>query len=198
MTASTSAEAIFNAANRDKPMWHTVAFHQVPMFRALALALDHAQAHLQHQGAPSPAFAVLSADRRDAVLQRFNAENHTNLHGQGYLYQHQHDPGFCPADSPNTTSHCLFSDGNPTYKVGGSQIPAGAQLPNYMLGLDIVDVGATNTCPRLMQALTALGYHVVHPYSAGSEAHHIVFVANPIPVLKTAGRIPADTPVTDH
>jgi hypothetical protein len=197
---SSTAEAQFELANRGEPMWHTIPFQNVPMFRALALALDHAEAHLEHHApnVAAPQFSVLSADRRDAVLARFNAEHHTNLHGQEYLYEHQHDPGFCPADRPNTTSHCLFSDGNPAYRVNGRQIPVGGRLPNYMLGIDAVDRGAANSCPRLVEALSELGYHVVHPYAAGSEAHHIVFVQNPIPTLKAHGRVPANTPDTDH
>lgn len=194
--ADQTAELQFTLTHHDKPMWETVAFQNVPMFRALALALDHAEAHLEHHAphVPAPQFSVLSADRRDDVLAHFNAEHHTNLHGQQYLYDHQHDPGFNPADRPGTTSHCLFSDGNPAYRVDGRQIPSGGRLPDYMLGIDAVDRGAVNTCPRLVQALTDLHYHVVHPYAAGSEAHHIVFVQNPIPVLKQAGRVAASTP----
>src|SRR3712207_375687 len=96
----------FTQANHAKPLWKTVSFHDVPMFRALALALDHAQ----DKGA---VFAIYSADRRDGVLARFNARHGTNLHGQQYLYSHQHQAGFYPANSPATTSHCLHSDGNP-------------------------------------------------------------------------------------
>jgi hypothetical protein len=48
---------VFTEQTRDKPMWHTVAFHHVPVFRAPALALDHAQDHCAQ-------FAIFSADRR--------------------------------------------------------------------------------------------------------------------------------------
>jgi hypothetical protein len=65
----------FTEQYRGAPMWHTAAFHDVPMFRALALALDDAQDH-------GAAFAIFSADRRDPVIERFNANYHTNLHGQ--------------------------------------------------------------------------------------------------------------------
>ncbi len=35
----------FSKANRDKPLMHTMAFHGVPMFRGLALAIDHIEHH---------------------------------------------------------------------------------------------------------------------------------------------------------
>lgn len=167
----------FNQANRDLPMDHTVAFHDVPMFRMLAMALHHAERH-------GAAFYVNSADRRDAVLKRFNAKYGTNLHGQAYLYANQGKPGFFPANPPNMTSHCLFSDGNPAYRVGDQLIPAGGVLPDWMLGIDANDVGGIpNDCSRLVASLERLGYHVTRPYHSGAEAHHFVFTSSPIPVL---------------
>lgn len=176
----------FTEQNRDKPMWHTVAFHDVPMFRALALALDDAQDH-------GARFAIFSADRRDAVIQRFNAANHTNLHGQQYLYDHQGQPGFFAADRPNTTSHCLFSDGNPVYEENGRHIPAGEPIPDYMLGIDACDTGSTNDCTKLIRTLGELGYSATRPYPGTGEAHHLVFTRNPIPMLRKRGRVPGDT-----
>lgn len=173
----------FSKQNRAKPLWHTVAFHDVPMFRALALALDHAQDH----GAQ---FAVFSADRRDNVLRRFNAAHGTNLHGQKYLYDHQHERGFYPANPPGKTSHCLRSDGNPAYRVDHRVIPPGGALPKYMLGIDVVDHGSANDCSRLVGILEHLGYHVTRPYHTGSEAHHMCFVNDPTPVLRHWNHIP--------
>jgi len=175
---------VFSEQNRDKPMWHTVAFHDVPMFRALAMALDQAQDH-------GAVFAIYSADRRDNVLKRFNAAHNTNLHGQAYLYQHQHDPGFYPANSPATTSHCLHADGNPAYRVNGTILAAGATLPDFMLGIDAVDHGSQNDCSKLVGFLEHLGYHVTRPYHSGAEAHHMVFVSDPVPVLRHHKRIPS-------
>ena len=167
----------FNTANRDLPLDHTVSFHDVPMFRMLALALHHAERH-------GASFYVNSADRRDDVLKRFNAAHGTNLHGQQYLYENQRNPGFFPANPPTMTSHCLFSDGNPAYRVGDHFIPAGGKLPDWMLGIDANDKnGAPNDCSRLVGTLEKLGYHVTRPYHSGSEAHHFVFTANPIPTL---------------
>lgn len=177
----------FSTENRTLPLWQTCAYQSVPIFRALALALDHAA----EDGAR---FAVLSADRRDSVLARFNRLHGTHLHGQQYLYDHQHDPGFFPANRPGTTSHCLCADGNPAYRVGSRLIPAGGRLPRWFLGIDAVDTGAgakANDCSMLVGHLERLGYHVTRPYHSGAEAHHFSFTSDPVVVLQAHGRIPS-------
>jgi lysozyme len=177
----------FTQANRTLPLWETCSFDNVPIFRALALALDQAR----EAGAK---FSVLSADRRDTTLARFNGQHGTHLHGQQYLYDHQHDPGFYPANRPGTTSHCLFADGNPAYRVGTKVLPAGAKLPRYFLGIDACDTGPgckPNDCSSLIGTLERLGYHVTRPYHSGSEAHHFSFTSDPTPVLQHHGRIPS-------
>jgi len=177
----------FTTENRGLPLWETVPYHDVPMFRVLALALDHAQ----EKGA---AFQIASADRRDAVLAKFNKRYGTNLHGQAYLVAHQNDPGFFPANPPNQTSHCLFSDGSPAYRVRGRVLPARARLPRYFLGIDATDEGPgakTNDCSMLIGHLERLGYQVTRPYHTGSEAHHFVFTSDPTPVLRHWKRIQA-------
>jgi lysozyme len=177
----------FTSENRGLPLWETVSYHDVPMFRVLALALDHAQ----EKGAR---FAIFSADRRDAVLTRFNKRYGTHLHGQAYLVAHQNDPGFFPANPPDQTSHCLFSDGNPAYRLRGRILPARAKLPRYFLGIDAADKGPgakPNDCSMLIGHLERLGYHVTRPYHSGSEAHHFVFTSDPTPVLRHWKRIQA-------
>lgn len=149
------------------PPWHTVGWNTpgsspVPIFRAHALAFQAAH----NAGAR---FTLVSGDRRDAVLAKFNAEHGTNLHGQQYLYDHQGQPGFYPANPPGRTSHCLFSDGNPVYRT-----PAGGHLPSYMLGIDAVDDGKENDCSHLVGVLNSLGIHAVRPYPGSAEAHHLV------------------------
>jgi hypothetical protein len=149
------------------PAWHIVPFNfpgfpPVPVFRAHAWALEAAR----HHGAE---FQLVSADRRDAVLARFNREHGTNLHGQQYLYDHQHEPGFYPANPPDETSHCLFSDGSPVYRT-----PARGQIPAYMLGIDAVDRGKLNDCSHLVMVLNELGIPAVRPYPGTGEAHHFV------------------------
>jgi GH24 family phage-related lysozyme (muramidase) len=175
----------FSTDNRILPLWETCSFDDVPIFRALALALDQAR----EAGA---SFTILSADRRDAVLATFNARHGTHLHGQGFLYEHQHDPGFYPANRPGTTSHCLFADGNPAYRVGRKILAAGAKLPRYFLGIDACDTGPgcrANDCSTLVGTLERLGYHVTRPYHSGSEAHHFSFTSDPTPVLRHHRRI---------
>jgi lysozyme len=177
----------FSQANRSLPLWETCAYQNVPMFRGLALALDHA-----HEAGAR--FTVLSADRRDVVLAKFNKRHGTNLHGQQYLYDHQREPGFFPANRPGTTSHCLCADGNPAYRVGSKVVPTGGKLPRYFLGIDACDTGPgckPNDCSTLIGTLEKLGYHVTRPYHSGSEAHHFSFTNDPTPVLQHHGRVPS-------
>ncbi len=169
----------FGIENRALPLWETCAYRNVPMFRALALALDHAA----EAGAR---FSIFSADRRDTVLARFNKQHGTSLHGQQFLFDHQRDPGFFPANPPGHTSHCLCSDGSPAYRVKEKVVPVGGRLPSYFLGIDACDtcVGAkSNDCSTLIGHLERLGYHVTRPYHSGSEAHHFSFTSDPTPVL---------------
>jgi hypothetical protein len=176
----------FSRANRDKPLQHTIAYKGVPIFRGLALALDLADKH----GAD---FSLFSADRRDAVLKRFNKAHGTNLHGQAYLVaMHARDPAkFAAANSPSTTSHCLRSDGNPTFRnARGRVIPAGGLLPWYELGIDGADAGKGNDPTHLLRVLHSLGFHVVQPYPPGREDHHFVFTSSPVPVLRARNVIP--------
>jgi lysozyme len=177
----------FTTQNRTLKLWATCAYQNVPIFRALALALDHAA----ETGA---SFALQSADRRDAVLATFNSKHGTNLHGQQYLFDHQHEPGFFPANTPATSSHCLFADGNAAYRVGAAPIPAGGKLPRWFLGIDAIDTGPgakANDCTQLVGHLSQLGYDVTRPYSSPSEAHHFSFASDPTPVLLANGRIPS-------
>jgi lysozyme len=177
----------FTTSNRRLPLWETVCYRDVPIFRALALALEHAA----ENGAR---FAIVSADRRDSVITKFNKQYGTRLHGQEYLFAHQHDPGFFAANRPSTSSHCLFADGNPAYRVTKRILPSGAKLPKHFLGIDAVDKGRgakANDCSMLIGHLERLGYHVTRPYHTGGEAHHFVFVSDPTPVLRHWKRVPA-------
>lgn len=166
--------------------WEIVAYRGVPMFRALSLALLDAANH----GAPH---LVMSADRRDAVIEKFNREHGTHLHGQEFLiHMHQVDPvHWFPANPKDETSHCLRSDGNRAYRrADGTQIPRKGKLPRYMLGIDAQDVGPhaqANDCTHLVKTLNRLGYKAKQPYSAGSERHHFVIVENPAPLLRKKG-----------
>ena len=144
------------------PAWHTVTLDGVPLFRAQAWALLDYRVHGGH-------LQINSADRRDWVIKKFAPY----LHGQQYLYDHQHDPGFFPANPPNRTSHCLFSDGNPAYRR-----PPGASLPKYMLGIDAVNHPGGDAS-YIVAWLNAHGYHAVRPYPTTSERHHLIFTQSP-------------------
>jgi hypothetical protein len=144
------------------PAWHHVTFDGVPMYRAQAWALLDYRLHGGH-------LRVNSADRRDSILRRYAP----HLHGQEYLYRNQHRPGFSPANPPNRTSHCLYSDGSAVYRR-----PPGARLPEYMLGIDAVDRPGGDAS-HIVSWLNAHGYRAVRPYPKSSERHHFVFTRSP-------------------
>lgn len=164
---------MFTTAHRAEAMTHTISYQRVPMFRGLAFALYHCAKHQ----APVDVF---SADRRDKVIKEHNRQFGTHLHSQPELVKVWREGRGNPANSPQTTSHCLRSDGNPAY--GGR--PAGAELPWYMLGLDLADEGKVEDVSHFLHVARHLGYSVVQPYPTGGERHHVVFTHSPVPVLE--------------
>jgi hypothetical protein len=163
----------FTTAHRAEAMTHTISYQRVPMFRGLAFALYHIAKH-------DARVDVFSADRRDPVIRAHNHQFGTLLHSQPELVKLWREGRGNPANSPETTSHCLRSDGNPAYRGR----PAGAELPWYMLGLDLADHGKTEDVSHLLAVAHQLGYHVTQPYPAGGERHHVVFTSSPVPVLE--------------
>lgn len=149
------------------PAYHTVVYHGVPMYRAQAWALIDYVKHGGH-------LVVNSADRRDSVLRRYAPSKH----GQQYLYNHQNQPGFFPANKPRETSHCLYSDGNRNYRYKGRQIPRGGRLPKFMLGIDATNHPGGDAA-RIVSWLNSHGYKAVRPYPSTSERHHFVFLKSP-------------------
>lgn len=142
-----------------------VNFHGVPMYRHQAWALfdyEHAGNRL----------IVNSANRDDGVLRRFNKKYHTNLHSQQYLYDHQHQPGFFPANPPWLTSHAGHSDGNWVYG------PAGGRLPRWKWGIDAV-TSPGGDASHIVAWLNRHHYKAVRPYNTPSERHHFSFTADP-------------------
>lgn len=137
------------------------------MFRALAWAL------LDYR-LSGGSIIVNSADRRDSVLKKFAPDKH----GQDYLYRNQHKPGFFPANPPNRTSHCLFSDGNPAYRYKGRHYSPGERIPDLMLGIDAVDKPG-GSAEKVVRWLNDHGYKAVRPYNTGSERHHFIFLESP-------------------
>lgn len=163
----------FTTAHRAEAMTHTVSYQHVPMFRGLAFALYHCGKH----DAPVDVF---SADRRQTVIEAHNHEFGTTLRSQPELVALWKAGKGNPANSPDTTSHCLRSDGNSAYHGR----PAGAELPWFMLGLDISDHGKVENVTQFLKVARELGYDVVQPYPVGGERHHVVFTSSPIPVLE--------------
>lgn len=165
-------------SDKTAPMTHVVSYHGiVPMPRGLAYALYHIDKHGGH-------IDTFSADRTVKAIADHNREFGTSLHAQQYLFDNQFKPGFNPANPPNRSSHCYFSDGNPAYRVNGRQIQAKGKLPWYMLGLDISDHGLFETVTHFLHVSRGLGYQVVQPYPVGGERHHVVFTESPIQVLE--------------
>lgn len=177
----------FNAKeDRDKAMLHTVSYHDVPMPRVIAYCLHSCEV----RGAK---VSVASCIRVDSVIEEHNREFGTNLHGQQFcIDMHKKDPAhFAAANSPNTTSHCFFSDGNPAYrdpKTGGV-IPATHKLPVWMVGIDVDDIGKVEDNSHLLHVAGQFGLHFVSPYKSGTEHHHLVCAINPIPTLEHHGVI---------
>lgn len=155
--------------DRDASMTSLVSFHNVPMPRGLAFALDHIEDH-------GGKVDIFSADRTVKAVAAHNKQFGTNLHAQQYLYDNQHRPGFNPANPPNRTSHAYYSDGNAAY---GGRGP-GVRLPWYMLGLDLADRGKSEDVSNFLRVARKLGYKVTQPYKSGSERHHIIFTESPI------------------
>jgi hypothetical protein len=165
--------------------WHTIAYRGVPMFRAQAAVLLVAY----EQGAPH---TIASADRRDSVVNRFNKNHGTHLHGQDFLiHMHEVDPAhWFPANPKDETSHCLRSDGNKAYRWNGKQIPKKGKLPKVMLGIDAQDQGPharANDCSHLVHVINACGFSAVQPYLVGTEMHHFILNKDPVPRLRELG-----------
>lgn len=143
----------------------TANFHGIPMPRALAWALHDYELHGGH-------LLVYSADRRDSVIKAFNKKYGTDLLSQKYLWEHQHDPGFFPANPPGFSSHELRSDGIPFYGKRGEPIPW------WKLGIDAVNVPGGDAA-RVVTWLNAHGYGARRPYTSRKERHHFSFTRSP-------------------
>jgi hypothetical protein len=115
-------------------------------------------------------FTVISGDRRAGVAERFGHSS------QEYLFLHQSEPGFNPANPPLTSTHEYRNGGeNPRYPgyVGTPAFPRlklGELLPPQLLGLDMASNGQAGVfCKETAKA----GLHFFQPYQSGSELHHV-------------------------
>jgi hypothetical protein len=148
-----------------KRAYGIVNFHGVPMYRCLAWALHDYELHGGH-------LIVNSADRRDSVVRKFNRKYHTNIHSQKFLFEHQNDPGFFPANPPGFSSHEVRSDGIGFYG------PRGHAIPRYKLGIDAVQRPGGDA-HSVVSWLNRHGYAARRPYVTASERHHLSFAKSP-------------------
>lgn len=115
-------------------------------------------------------FTVISGDRRAGVAERFGHDS------QLYLFEHQNDPGFNPANPPLTSSHEYRNGGeNRSYPgyVGGPAFPriaTGEKLKPQQLGLDLA---SNEQASEFCHAVDKVGLEFFQPYDSGSELHHI-------------------------
>lgn len=115
-------------------------------------------------------FTAISGDRRAGVAERFGHSSQT------YLWLHQNDPGFNPANPPLTSTHEYRNGGTSKLApgfVGGPAypgVPIGKLLAPHELGIDLAsNEQATAFC----NALERVGLHFFQPYPTGSELHHV-------------------------
>lgn len=148
------------SASRDP--YGIVSYRGIPLYRVQAWALESVRI-LKHV---EP--VIISGIRNDSVIAAHNRKYHTNLHGQQYLVNLFHAGRGNPANSPQTTSHCGYADGNPVYGR------AGARIPKIKTGIDAAD---NATAGRIVRALGSLKIRAALPYHSGSELHH--FSLNP-------------------
>jgi hypothetical protein len=168
--------------DKSAPLDHVVSYRRhVPLERGLCYCIYLVG---KHGFEPD----LLSASRDMDDIAAHNRGYGTNLHGQQWLIDaHARDPQhFAPANSVDTTSHCLHSDGNSHYRVNGKQIPARGRLPWYMRG---IDMGTNAQASKFCQKAREVGLVFVQPYNTGSELHHVVCVVSPYHALVDRGII---------
>jgi hypothetical protein len=136
-----------------------VTYRDIPLYRCQAWALELAD----HAGVEP---VIISGIRDDAVINQHNRQFGTNLHGQQYLVNLWRAGRGNPANSPQTTSHCGFSDGSGFY---GRYAPAGRRLPKIVNGIDAVN---NAKAAEIVRVLNRLGFPAALPYNSGSELHH--------------------------
>lgn len=111
-------------------------------------------------------FVVISGDRRDGV----DLFGHSS---QKYLWEHQNDPGFNPANPPGTSTHEYRNGGTKNGYTGTPAYPniaAGKILGPEHLG---VDLGSNDQASQFCGDAAEHGLHFFQPYPTSSELHHV-------------------------
>lgn len=157
--------------DKSKPLSNVVSWRRtVPLERGLCYCFYLVEKH-------GFGVTILSAARDVTHIHEHNHQYGTHLHDQAQLILlHEKDPRhYAAANSVDTTSHCLHSDGNPVYRV-----PARGRLPWFMRGIDLLNnAQAQEFCSHA----AALGLHFVRPYPTTGEGHHVICERNPTEVL---------------
>jgi hypothetical protein len=120
---------------------------------------------------------LVSSDRRrevEPLLHKLGKSGQAEL-----IRLHEENPAeFAPADSYDTSSHTLHSDG-----VSYPHVPAGGLLRRFEVGMD------TSAWDQLLAVAHDLGYHLRQPYPGTDEAHHMNLTEDPKAHLIKRGRL---------
>jgi hypothetical protein len=183
--------------DRDNSMEALVSFHQVPMPRMVAFAINHIEDH-------GGKVAIFSADRTVAAVLEHNHQFHTNLHSQQYAIDHQGEPGWSTANPLNRTSHCYFADATIAALLthNGHPTKVGDKIPRWAVGIDLADVRNGVVHRENVSTFLAVAKHLHYdfrqPYpNAGTEKHHVILVNSPIPQLEAWNVISKDRHTRD-
>lgn len=150
------AVSISKSLSPHRTAYGIVSYRGIPVYRCQAWALE-----LVKDAGVTP--CIISGIRNDSVIAAHNRKFHTNLHGQQYLVNLFRAGRGNPANTPQTTSHCGYADGNRVYGRSGTRI---AKIKN---GIDACD---NVTATRIVSKLNHLGFRAAQPYNSGSELHH--------------------------
>lgn len=166
--------------DRAASMVNLVSFHEVPMPRGLAFAINH----VEGRGAKVDIF---SADRTVSAIAEHNREFGTHLKAQQQLIDDFNAGRGNPANPIDETSHCYFADATIAALLThyGHPTKVGDKIPWWALGIDLSDRGKTEDVSRFLIAAHNLGYDFRQPYSSGSERHHVIAVNSPIARLES-------------
>lgn len=166
-------------------MTNLVSFHDVPMPRGIAFAIDHIEDH-------GGRVAIFSADRTHSAINEHNKQFGTHLSSQESLIAAFEAGRGNPANPVDRTSHCYRADATIARLLThyGHTTRVGARIPWWAVGIDLADKRRDGTIEResvdhFLAVSHHLGYDFKQPYSSGSERHHVILVNSPISKLES-------------